>query len=171
MSYGISDRIFLIVHRTFLFSYLRGCWLLIFFFLCSKYWWTKNERAIEIELAAVEHGLEFRDETKLLARKRYRIWLDSFLYLSWCTATKNTPFAGPACFELFVLRWPVFMCALFMFLNRVFRQEWFNRFPWFFASLLKNGGTLRKCYLFYCSHERLRYRHLFKTTFVQKMSQ
>ena len=22
-------------------------------------------------------------------------------------------------------------CALVMFLNRVFRQEWFNRFPWF----------------------------------------
>ena len=33
-----------------------------------------------------------------------------------------------------------------MFLNRVFRKEWFNRFPWFLASLIKNGRTLRKCY-------------------------
>ena len=36
-----------------------------------------------------------------------------------------------------------------MFLNRVFRQEWFNRFLWFLASLIrKNGRTLRKFYLF-----------------------
>ena len=38
--------------------------------------------------------------------------------------------------------------ALVMFLNRVFRKEWFNRFPWFLASLIKNGRTLRKCYIF-----------------------
>ena len=42
----------------------------------------------------------------------------------------------------------LFICALVMFLNRVFRQEWFNRFLWFLASLIKNGRTLRKCYLF-----------------------
>ena len=36
-----------------------------------------------------------------------------------------------------------------MFLNRVFRQKWFNRFLWFLASLIrKNGRTLRKFYLF-----------------------
>ena len=34
-----------------------------------------------------------------------------------------------------------------MFLNHVFRQEWFNRFPWFVVSLIKNGRTLRKCYI------------------------
>ena len=40
------------------------------------------------------------------------------------------------------------ICALVMFLNRAFRQEWFNRFLRFLASLIKNGWTLRKCYLF-----------------------
>ena len=34
-----------------------------------------------------------------------------------------------------------------MFLNRLFRQEWFNRFPWFSAYLINNGWTLRKCRL------------------------
>ena len=37
----------------------------------------------------------------------------------------------------------LFIWALVMFLNRVFRQGWFNRFPWFLASLKKNGRTLR----------------------------
>ena len=37
----------------------------------------------------------------------------------------------------------LFIWALAMFLNRVFRQGWFNRFPWFLASLKKNGRTLR----------------------------
>ena len=32
----MNDGIFLIVHRTFLFSYFRGCWLLFFFFLVLK---------------------------------------------------------------------------------------------------------------------------------------
>ena len=42
-----------------------------------------------------------------------------------------------------------YLCAaLVLFLNPVFRQEWFNRFPWFLAFLIKNGRTLRKCYLF-----------------------
>ena len=35
-----------------------------------------------------------------------------------------------------------------MFLNHVFRREWFNRFLWFLASLIKNDATLRKSYLF-----------------------
>ena len=38
--------------------------------------------------------------------------------------------------------------ARWLFLNRVFRQAWFNRFLWFVASIIKNGRTLRKCYLF-----------------------
>ena len=42
----------------------------------------------------------------------------------------------------------LFICGLVMFLNRVFRQEWFNRFPWILASSIKNGRTLRNCYLF-----------------------
>ena len=37
----------------------------------------------------------------------------------------------------------LFIWALAMFLNRVFRQGWFKRFPWFLASLKKNGRTLR----------------------------
>ena len=38
----------------------------------------------------------------------------------------------------------------YMFLNRVSRQERFNWFLWFLAPLIKNGGTLRKWYLFSC---------------------
>ena len=30
----------------------------------------------------------------------------------------------------------------------MFRREWFNWFLWILASLIKNGRTLRKCYLF-----------------------
>ena len=45
----------------------------------------------------------------------------------------------------------LFICALVMFLNRVFRQEWFNQFLWFFGSLIKNDSTLRKSYLFSCT--------------------
>ena len=37
----------------------------------------------------------------------------------------------------------LFICALVTFLNCVFRQGGFNRFPWFVASLKKNGRTLR----------------------------
>ena len=39
MSDGIFDEMFLIVHRTFLVSYFRGCWLLdcCCFFFCSKH--------------------------------------------------------------------------------------------------------------------------------------
>ena len=47
------------------------------------------------------------------------------------------------------LRWPepIYMHVGYVF-NCVFRQEWFNRFPWVLASSIKNGRTLRKCYLF-----------------------
>ena len=37
MSDGMLNGIFLIVHRTFLLSCFRGCWLLEFFCVCSKY--------------------------------------------------------------------------------------------------------------------------------------
>ena len=50
-----------------------------------------------------------------------------------------------------------------MFLNRIFRQERFNWFLWFSASLIKNSATLRHSYW-----DRLRYWHMIKTTFLQK---
>ena len=47
-------------------------------------------------------------------------------------------------------------CALVMFLNSVFRQEWVNPFLWFLASLINNDSTLRKYYLFSCRCENPR---------------
>ena len=49
MSDGIFDGIFPIVHRTFLLSYFRGCWLLDF--SCAQSMWTYNEAAIELAAA------------------------------------------------------------------------------------------------------------------------
>ena len=46
MSDGIFDGIFPILHRTFLLSYFRGCWLLDF--SCTQSMWTYNEAAIEL---------------------------------------------------------------------------------------------------------------------------
>ena len=40
----------------------------------------------------------------------------------------------------------LFICVLVMVLNCVFQQEQFNRFLWFLASVIKNGGTLTTCY-------------------------
>ena len=62
------------------------------FFFCAQSVWTYNEVAIELAAAVFikrlqQHGREFRDEVNFWGRKRYRIWLDSFLYLSWFTAT------------------------------------------------------------------------------------
>ena len=70
MSDGIFDGIFPIVHRTFLLSYFRGCWLLDF--SCAQSTWTYNEAAIELAAAVFlkrlqQRGHEFRDETKLLS--------------------------------------------------------------------------------------------------------
>ena len=49
----------------------------------------------------------------------------------------------------FPLRWPVSIYMLLViFFIRVFQNERFNRFLRFFASLINNNGTLRKCYLF-----------------------
>ena len=68
-------------------------------------------------------------------------------------------------------RWPepIYLCALVMFLNRVFRQEWFNRFLWFLASLIKNDSTLRNFDLFSCRCKSARNRHIFKIAFLQRM--
>ena len=70
---GILIEIFLIAAQTFLLSYFRGCRLLDFFF-CAQSLWTYNE--VAVELAAVvfikrsqQHGHEFRDESKLLAKE------------------------------------------------------------------------------------------------------
>ena len=49
MSDGIFDGIFARVHRTFLLSYFRGCWLLDFFW--AQRMWAYNEAAIELAAA------------------------------------------------------------------------------------------------------------------------
>ena len=54
------------------------------------------------------------------------------------------------------------------FFNRVFRQERFKRFLWLLGSLITNGATLRKCYLFSCRCKNVPYRQMFKTAFLQK---
>ena len=54
------------------------------------------------------------------------------------------------------------------FFNPVFRQERFKRFLWLLASLITNGATLRKCYLFSCRCKNVPYRQMFKTAFLQK---
>ena len=57
-----------------------------------------------------------------------------------------------------------------MFLKGIFQQERFDRFLWYLASLIKNGRTLRNCFFkFIFVKKRLRYQHMFKTTFLQKM--
>ena len=87
MSSGIFDVIFSIVHRTFLLSYFRGRWLLDFF--CAHSTWTFNEAAIELAAAVPLNDYNSMDMINVWWRKRYRIRLDSFLYLSWFTATIN----------------------------------------------------------------------------------
>ena len=85
-------------------------------------------------------------------------------YVSQCMLRTAVP--GP------LIRWPepIYM-RVGHALNRVFRQERFNRFLWFLASLIKNSRTLRNCYLSSC-----RYKNLWdigmrlKPHFLQKMS-
>ena len=94
MSDGIFDGIFPIVHRTFLLSYFRGCWLLDF--SCAQSMWTYNEAAIELAAAVFgkrlhEHqAMSFVTKLNSWRRKHYKIRLDSFLYLSGFTAKINT---------------------------------------------------------------------------------
>ena len=56
MSDGIFDGIFPIVHRTFLLSYFRRCWLLDF--SCSQTMWTYNKAAIELAAAVFGKRLQ-----------------------------------------------------------------------------------------------------------------
>ena len=53
-----------------------------------------------------------------------------------------------------ILRWPepIYRRVGYV-LNRVFRQERFDRFLWFLASLIKNGGTFKKLDLFSCRYK------------------
>ena len=94
MSDGIFDGIFPIVHRTFLLSYFRGCWLLDF--SCGQSMWRYNEVAIELAAAVFckrlqEHqAMSFVTKLNSWQRKQYKIWLDSFLYLSGFKAKINT---------------------------------------------------------------------------------
>ena len=94
MSDGIFDGIFPIVHRTFLLSYFRGCWLLDF--SCAQSMWTYNEAAIELAAAFFckrlqEHqAMSFVTKLNSWRRKHSKIRLDSFLYLSRFTAKINT---------------------------------------------------------------------------------
>ena len=94
MSDGIFDGIFPIVHRTFLLSYFRGCWLLDF--SCAQSMWTYNEAAIELAAAVFckrlqEHqAMSFVTQLNSWRRKHYKIRLDSFLYLYGFTAKINT---------------------------------------------------------------------------------
>ena len=59
-------------------------------------------------------------------------------------------------------------CGLVFCLNRVFRQDRFKQFLWLLASLITNGATLRKCYLFSCRCKNVPYRQMFKTAFLQQ---
>ena len=94
MSDGIFDGIFPIVHRIFLLSYFRGCWLLDF--SCAQSMLTYNEAAIELAEAVFGKRLQEHQDmsfvTKLNSwrRKHCKIRLDSFLYLSVFTAKINT---------------------------------------------------------------------------------
>ena len=83
---------FPIVHRTFLLSYFRGCWLLDF--SCARMW-THNEAFIELAAAVFckrlqEHqAMSFVTKLNSWRRKQYKIRLDSFLYLCGFTAKIN----------------------------------------------------------------------------------
>ena len=57
-----------------------------------------------------------------------------------------------------------------MFLNRVFRQEWFNRFLWLLVSLVRTVELWGDVIYSLIGIKMLRYRHMFKTAFLQKMS-
>ena len=82
---------FLTVNRTFLFRYFRGCWLLDIFCVCAQSMWTYNEAGISscrrLSFLNDYNRMAFSFLTKLnfWRRKLYRIWLDSFLHLSWFT--------------------------------------------------------------------------------------
>ena len=90
MSDGIFDGMFLIVHRTFLVSYFRGCWLLdCCFFFVLKACGHIIERLSSCAVAVFIKQLQQHGHAKLnfWRRKSYGIQLDSYLYLSWFTAT------------------------------------------------------------------------------------
>ena len=100
---GLFDGIFLIVHRTFLLSYFRGCCLLDFF--CAEIIsghiikrllsWRRPFLLDDYNSLA----MSFVTKLNFWQRKRYRIRLDSFLYLSWFTVTINTTVCSSSVFS------------------------------------------------------------------------
>ena len=94
MSDGIFDGIFPIAHRTFLLSYFRGCWLSEFFFVLKVCWHImKRLSSWRRPLFSNDYysmALSFLSKLNFWRRKLYKILLDSFLYLSWFTATINS---------------------------------------------------------------------------------
>ena len=90
-SHGILIEIFLIAAQTFLLSYFRGCRLLDFFSVlkvCGPIMkWLSSWRRLFLLNDYNSMAMSFVTKVNFWPRKRYRIWLDSFLYLSWFTAT------------------------------------------------------------------------------------
>ena len=90
-SHGILIEIFLIAAQTFLLSYFRGCRLLDFFSVlkvCGPIMkWLSSWRRLFLLNDHNSMAMSFVTKVNFWRRKRYRIWLDSFLYSSWFTAT------------------------------------------------------------------------------------
>ena len=85
-SHGILIEIFLIAAQTFLLSYFRGCRLLDFFSVLkvcgSTMKWLSSWRRLFLLNVYNSMAMSFVTKVNFWRRERYRIWLDSFLYLS-----------------------------------------------------------------------------------------
>lgn len=81
---------FLIVHRT-----LAFCWLILeaagsWIFLCSKMRQLSSWRRLFLINDSNSMAMSFETKLKFWRRKRYKIGVDFFLYLSWSAARINT---------------------------------------------------------------------------------
>ena len=104
MSDGILNGIFLIVHRNFLLSHFRGCWLLNFFCVCAfKVCWhmKRLSRRFEVDVfikRLQQRGHEFWDETNLLAKEMlYNSARFLLVFIFIHDNDKKRPFTRPAC--------------------------------------------------------------------------
>ena len=94
MSDEIFDGIFPIVHRTFLLSYFRGCWLSDVF--CTQTVCGHTMKRLSSWRRPFflndfnSMGMSVVTKLNFWRRKIYKIRLDSFLSLSWFAATVNT---------------------------------------------------------------------------------